>query len=57
MKICCSMTDEEFDKIERYIKCDDWSNPIEGEYIFYNPSYLFRWALALNGIETWQDNP
>jgi hypothetical protein len=51
------MTDEEFDKIERYIKCDDWSNPIEGEYIFYNPSYLFRWALALNGIETWQDNP
>ena len=51
------MSDDEFEQVKRYLKCDDWSNPMQDEYIFYNPSDMFRWALALNGIETWQDNP
>jgi hypothetical protein len=57
MKILCTMSDDEFEQVKRYLKCDDWSNPMQDEYIFYNPSDMFRWALALNGIETWQDNP
>lgn len=47
------MTDEEFAKIERYIKCDDWANPMQDEFVFYNPSEMFKLVLALNNIDYW----
>lgn len=56
MKIWATMTDQEFAAIERYIKCDDWANPMEGEFVFYNPSEMFKLVLALNNIETWVDS-
>lgn len=55
MKIWVSMNDSDFDKIEKYIKCDDWANPIDGEFVFYNPSEMFKLVLLLNDIVYWPD--
>jgi len=51
MKILCSMTDSEFDKIKSHIDCHDWANPIEGEFVFYEPTERFVFMLALFDIE------
>lgn len=53
MKIWATMSDQDFDKIERYIKCDDWANPMQDEFVFYNPSEMFKLVLALNNIDYW----
>ena len=50
------MTDEEFAQIERFIKCDAWANPIDEEYIFYNPSEMFKLVLAFYNIRTYSDH-
>lgn len=55
MKIEASMSDQEFDKIEPYIECDDWANPMEYEFIFYNPSTKFLMMLALYDIIYYTD--
>ena len=55
MKIYCSLTDFEFDKIKNSIQATDWGNPIEGEYVFYDPSERFFLLLALTGIVTYKD--
>lgn len=56
MKILASMCDQEFDQIEKYIECDQWSNPILGEYVFYNPTERFRLMLTMLDIIHWLDN-
>ncbi len=53
MKLLCSMTDEEFEQIKTHIDCREWHNPMEGEYIFYDPSDRFRFILALFSITTY----
>lgn len=55
MKLEASMTDAEFDLIEKHIDCDQWANPMEGEFIFYNPTERFRLILALYDIVSWTD--
>lgn len=51
MKIECTLTDEEFEQIKPYIDCREFANPIEWEFIFYEPSEYFLFILAINGIE------
>jgi hypothetical protein len=51
MKITCTMTDEEYDKILPWIQCSESSNPFQDEFIFYWPSDRFLFMLALYGIE------
>lgn len=53
MKLLCTMTNEEFLKIEPYIKCREWSNPIQDEYIFYDATDEFQIILALFSITTY----
>lgn len=56
MKIWATMSDSDFDKIERYIKCNDWANPMQDEFVFYNPSEMFKLVLALNNIDYWVES-
>jgi hypothetical protein len=53
MKLLCSMSDEEFEQIKRHIQCREWHNPIEGEYIFYDPTQSFQLILNLFAIQTY----
>jgi len=53
MKLLCSMSDEEFDKIKNYIDCREWSNPMQDEYIFYDATEQFQITLALFSITTY----
>ena len=50
MKIHVTMSDQEFDQIEKYIDCTEWCNPMQDEFIFYNPSLPFRVMLAFYEI-------
>ena len=51
MKITCTMSDEEYDQIERYIECNEFGNPMQDEFVFYSPTDKFLFILALYGIE------
>lgn len=53
MKLLCTMTDEEFHKIEPYIQCREWANPMADEYIFYDATDEFQITLALFSIATY----
>jgi len=55
MKIHCTITDEEYQRIEPYIECSEWANPMEDEFIFYNPSPRFMIMLALYDIEIFKE--
>ena len=55
MKIYTSITDEEYDKIEKYIECREWANPMQDEFIFYDPKPRFLTMLALFNIEYWRE--
>ena len=50
------MSDTEFDEIEKYINCDEWANPMQDEFVFYNPSEMFKLVLLLKGIKYWDDS-
>ncbi len=54
MKISCTLTDQEFNLIEPYIDCREWANPIQDEFIFYDPTEKFRLILALYSITYYQ---
>jgi hypothetical protein len=56
MKILCSMNDQDFDKIKNHIDCREWANPIEDEFIFYEPTDSFLIMLALYEIKYHQSN-
>jgi hypothetical protein len=56
MKIWVTMSDTEFDEIEKYINCDEWANPMQDEFVFYNPSEMFKLVLLLKGIKYWDDS-
>lgn len=51
MKIECTITDEEFELIRDHIDCKQWANPMEWEFVFYEPTDNFLFMLAINGIE------
>jgi hypothetical protein len=55
MKIACSMNDEEFDKILPHIRCADWANPMEGEFVFYEPTNQFLVMLSFFDIEYYSE--
>ena len=50
MKITATMNDREYSQIESYISCSDWGNPMQDEYVFYDPSEAFLVILALFDI-------
>lgn len=54
-KIYATIDPQEFQTIERYIKCRDWANPIEDEYVFYEPSLMFQYVLKFYNIQTYTD--
>ena len=45
------MSDEEYNKIEKYIKCREWAKPIKNEFVFYDPNPQFLTMLCLFNIE------
>lgn len=51
MKIHATITDSEFEKIKAYIDCRIWANPMQDEFIFYDPTERFLLMLALFNIE------
>jgi hypothetical protein len=51
MKITCTMSDEEYNQIERYIECSEYRNPFQDEFVFYWPTDKFLFILSLYGIE------
>ena len=51
MKISVSMPDEEFDRIEKYIDCREWANPMQDLFLFYDPAPKFLTMLCLFNIE------
>jgi hypothetical protein len=51
MKITCTITDEEYNQIERYIECSEFRNPFQDEFVFYWPTDKFLFMLSLYGIE------
>ena len=58
MKIWASMDDEDWLKIEPYVTCE-FSNPMDGEFVFVDPDPMLFWRLASMGIpfgisEDWQ---
>jgi hypothetical protein len=55
MKIHCSITDEEYDKIQPYIECQQFSNPIQDEFVFYYPTERFLIMLALFNITYYKE--
>lgn len=55
LKIYATIDPNDFAKIERYIKCDQWANPLEDEYVFYNPSLMFQYVLKFYNIQTYRD--
>jgi hypothetical protein len=54
MKISCTLTDQEFNLIESHIDCREWANPMQDEFIFYDPTEKFRLILALYSITYYQ---
>lgn len=54
MKIHCTLTDSEFEVIEPHIECREWANPMQDEFVFYEPTERFRFMLALFSIEYYQ---
>lgn len=50
MNIHCTITDDEFSEVEPHIDCG-FSNPMQDEFIFYDPTDLFILKLMLMGIE------
>lgn len=53
MKLLCTISDEEFHKIETHIQCREWHNPMADEYIFYDATDEFQIILALFSITTY----
>lgn len=45
MKIWASMDDEDWLKIEPYVTCE-FSNPMDGEFVFVDPDPMLFWRLA-----------
>jgi hypothetical protein len=50
------MNDEQYDRIEKYIACKEWANPIENEFIFYDPDPKFLTMLILFNIEFYKED-
>jgi len=52
MKIYVSMSEDEFNQVAAMIPsgCSDWANPLDEEYIFYNPTEQLRLWLTLKSI-------
>jgi hypothetical protein len=55
MKILCTMSEDQFNSIEKYIECHDWANPIEDHYVFYEPTSQFLFIMALFNIQVYKD--
>jgi hypothetical protein len=55
MKISASITDQEFEQIKDHIHCREWANPMQDEFIFYDPTEEFLVILALFSIEYSRD--
>ncbi|CAB5223800.1 hypothetical protein UFOVP389_14 [uncultured Caudovirales phage] len=55
MKISVSMSDEEFDRIEKYINCRQWGNPMQDEFVFYDPAPQFLTMLTLFDITYYKE--
>lgn len=55
MKISVSMNDDDFNRIEKYIDCRDWANPMQDEFVFYDPDPKFLMMLALFDIPFYKD--
>lgn len=55
MKISCTITDQEFELIKNHIECQQWANPMQDEFVFYDPTERFRFILALFSIEYYEE--
>lgn len=55
MKLLASITEEEWQDIERFVDCE-YSNPLPDEFVFYDASLVLEWRLRLAGIPVWRDN-
>ena len=53
LKVYATIDPKTFQRIERYIKCKDWANPIEDEYVFYEPSLMFQYVLKFYNISVY----
>jgi len=51
MKIECTITDEEWEKIKIYVECREMANPMQDEFIFYDPTPEFLVMLTLFDID------
>jgi hypothetical protein len=49
MKIWATIMDDEWDQLEPYVDCD-FQNPMEYEFVFFDPSPMLFWRLASLGI-------
>jgi hypothetical protein len=55
MKYLAHIDADVFDRIEPYIECHDWANPIEDHYVFYEPTSQFLFIMALFNIQVYKD--
>jgi len=56
LKISATITSDEFHKIERHIACREWGNPIEDEFVFYDPTGEFLTLLTLFDITYYKED-
>lgn len=49
MKLWATITDDEWLLLEPYVSCD-FQNPMEDEFVFWDPDPLLFWRLASMGI-------
>lgn len=55
MKYSATITDEEYEKIRAHIQCSEISNPMQDEFVIYNPTDHFLTILALFNIPFWKE--
>lgn len=51
MKYTATITDEEYEKIRPYIDCREMGNPMQDEFVIYDPTDQFLVVLSLFNIE------
>lgn len=55
MKLNATITPEQMEQLYPHIRCDDWEEVFEEEYVFTNPHPSMIIIMHLLGITTYQD--
>jgi hypothetical protein len=55
MKYSATITDEEYERIRPYIDCREMANPMEYEFVIYDPTDEFLTILILFNITFWKE--